>query len=153
MSDISAALALAQLRRIDAILARRKQIERYYFDHVKSFEGIKDPYIAPEVDEVHWFLYLVHLGTRFTRSSRDAIIEDLRVEMVEAVAYCQPLHLQRFYLDKGHRKGECTVTEKVADRILALPFHGHLTEEEVGFIVQTAKDASVNVGAGSAIYL
>jgi perosamine synthetase len=153
MSDISATLGLVQLRRIDEILERRKQIERYYFDYVKSFEGIKDPYIAPEVDEVHWFLYLVHLGTRFTRSSRDAIIDDLRVELVEAAAYCQPLHLQRFYVDKGHRKGECPVTEKVADRILALPFHGHLTEEQIGFIVQTAKDASVNIGAGSAIYL
>ncbi|MEJ2552435.1 MAG: DegT/DnrJ/EryC1/StrS family aminotransferase [Gammaproteobacteria bacterium] len=153
MSDVSATLGLAQLRRIDEILARRKQIERNYFDYVKSFEGIKDPYVAPEVDEVHWFLYLVHLGTRFTRSSRDAIIDDLRVEFVEAAAFCQPLHLQRFYLDKGHRKGECPVTEKVADRILALPFHGHLAEEQIGFIVQTAKDASVNVGAGSAIYL
>jgi perosamine synthetase len=153
MSDITAALALTQLRRIDEILERRKLIEHYYFDYIKSFEGIKDPYIAPDVDEVHWFLYLVHLGTRFTRSSRDAIIDDLRVELVEAAAYCQPLHLQRFYLDKGHRKGECKVTEKVADRILALPFHGHLTEEQIGFIVQTAKDASVNIGAGSAIYL
>lgn len=153
MSDVSAALALAQLRRIDAILARRKVIEGYYYDTVKSFEGIKDPYVAPEVDEVHWFLYLVHLGTRFTRSGRDAIVEDLRVEAVEAAAYCQPLHLQRFYLDRGHRKGECLVTEKVADRVLALPFHAHLTAEQIGFIVQTAKDASVNVGAGSAIYL
>lgn len=153
MSDLSATLALAQLRRIDAILARRKRIECCYFDHVKSFEGIKDPYVAPDVDEVHWFLYLVHLGTRFTRSSRDAIIDDLRVEFVEAAAYCQPLHLQRFYLDRGHRKGECPVTEKMADRTLVLPFHGHLTEEQIGFIVQTAKDASVNVGAGSAIYL
>ena len=153
MSDVSATLGLAQLRRIDDILERRKQIERYYFDYVKSFEGIKDPYVAPDVDEVHWFLYLVHLGTRFTRSSRDAIIDDLRVEFVEAAAYCQPLHLQRFYLDKGNRKGECPVTEKVADRILALPFHGHLMEEQIGFIVQTAKDASVNIGAGSAIYL
>ena len=153
MSDISAALGLVQLRRIDEILARRKQTEIYYFDYVKSFEGIKDPYIAPEVDEVHWFLYLVHLGTRFSRSSRDAIIDDLRVELIEAAAFCQPQHLQRFYLDKGHRKGECPVTEKVADRILALPFHGHLAEEQIGFIVQTAKDASVNVGAGAAIYL
>jgi len=153
MSDISAALGLMQLERIDEILARRKQVEIFYFDYVKSFEGIKDPYIAPEVDEVHWFLYLVHLGTRFTRSSRDAIIDDLGVELVEAAAFCQPQHLQRYYLDRGHRKGECPVTEKVADRILALPFHGHLTDEQIGFIVQTAKDASVNIGAGSAIYL
>lgn len=153
MSDITAALGLSQLRRIDEILARRKIVESYYYDHVKSFEGIKDPYIAPDVDEVHWFLYLVHLGTRFTRSSRDAIIDDMRTEDVDAAAYCQPLHQQRYYLDRGHRKGECLVSEKVADRVLALPFHAHLTDEQVHFIVQTAKDASVNIGAGSAIYL
>lgn len=153
MGDMAAALGLEQLRRIDEILARRKRVEGYYYESVKSFEGIKDPYVAPEVDEVHWFLYLVHLGTRFSRSSRDAIIEDLRVEFIEAAAYCQPLHLQRYYLDRGHQKGECRVTEKVADRILALPFHAHLNAEQVAFIVQTAKDASVNVGAGSAIYL
>lgn len=153
MSDVSAALGLAQLRRVDEILARRKHVERYYYGHVKSFEGIKDPYIAPDVTEVHWFLYLVHLGTRFTRSSRDAIVDDLHTEDVEAAAYCQPLHQQRFYLDKGHRKGDCRVTEKVAERVLALPFHAHLTDEQVEFIVQTAKDASVNIGAGAAIYL
>ncbi|NDU91064.1 MAG: DegT/DnrJ/EryC1/StrS family aminotransferase, partial [Ferrovum sp.] len=45
------------------------------------------------------------------------------------------------------------VTEKVADRVVALPFHGHLSEDQVGFIVRTAKDASLNIGAGSAIYL
>lgn len=153
MSELSAALGRAQLIRLDEILRRRKRVEIYYYEHVKSFEGIKDPYIAPEVSEIHWFLYLVHLGTRFTKSSRDAIIDDMRTESVEAAAYCQPLHAQRWYLDHGHRKGECLVTEKVADRVLALPFHAHLNDEQVGFIVQTAKDASINVGAGSAIYL
>ncbi len=153
MSDLSASLGLAQLERIDEILARRKNVEDYYFDHIRSFEGIKDPYIAPDVDEVHWFLYIVHLGTRFSKSSRDAIVTDLHTEEIEAAAYCQPMHLQPFYHGLGYRKGNFFVTEKVADRSLALPFHGHLSEDQVGFIVKTAKDASLNIGAGSAIYL
>ncbi len=152
MSDLSASLGIAQLERIDEILERRKGVEDSYYDHVRSFEGIKDPYMAPDVDEVHWFLYLVHLGTRFSKSSRDAIITDLHTEEIEAAAYCQPMHLQPFYQELGYRKGNYFVTEKVADRALALPFHGHLSEDQVGFIVKTAKDASLNVGAGSAIY-
>jgi perosamine synthetase len=152
MSDLAAALGLSQLRRIEDILARRKRVERWYFEYVKSFEGIKDPYIAPGVDEVHWFLYVVHLGTRFSRSSRDAIVDDLRTERVEAAAYSQPLHLQPWYFDRGYRRGDYFVTEKVADRAVALPFHGHLTEDQIAFIVGTMKDASINVGAGSAIY-
>ncbi len=153
MNEMTAAIGLTQLQRIDQILARRKQVEQIYYDYVKSFEGIKDPYIGPDVTEVHWFLYLVHLGTRFTRSSRDAIVNDLHTEKIEAAAYCQPQHLQAFYTNLGYRKGDFLVTEKVADRIIALPFHAHLSEDQIGFIVQTAKDASVNIGAGSAIYL
>ena len=152
LSDLAAALGLAQLRRLDVLLARRKRVESYYFDYLRSFEGIKDPYIAPEVDEVHWFLYVVHLGTRFSRSSRDSIVDDLRTEQIELAAYSQPLHLQRLYFDMGYRRGDFFVTEKVADRAVALPFHAHLTEEQVSFIVGTMKDASINVGAGTAIY-
>ncbi len=152
MSDITAALGLAQLRRIDAILERRKRVEQSYYEHVKSFEGIKPAYVAPEATSVHWFLSLVHLGTRFTRSSRNAIVEDLRAERIDAAAYCRPMHTQRLYVEMGYRRGELFVTEKLADRAVAMPFHGHLTDEQVAFIVGTMKDASVNVGAGSAIY-
>ena len=153
MSDIAAMLALSQLRRIELLLARRRRVERWYYDYVKSFEGIKDPYIAPEVDQVYWFAYVVHLGTRFARSSRDQILDDLHTEKIGACAYSQPLHLQRYYFDQGWRKGDLFVTEKVAERAVALPLHAHLTEEQVAFIVGTMKDSSVNVGAGTAIYL
>ncbi len=153
MSDISAALALGQLRRIELLLARRKRVEGWYYEYVKSFEGIKDPYIAPDVDQVNWFLYVVHLGTRFSRSLRDAIIDDLHTEKIGACAYSQPLHLQRYYFDLGYKKGDLFVTEKVAERAVALPLHAHLTEEQVAFIVATMKDASINSGAGAAIYL
>jgi dTDP-4-amino-4,6-dideoxygalactose transaminase len=149
MSELAAALGRMQLTRLNEILTRRKTVERYYFEHVKSFEGIKDPYVAPEVGEIHWFLYQVHLGTRFTRSSRDAIVDDLHTAGVEAVAWCQPLHRQPAYRGRP----ALFVTEKVADRVLALPLHAHLSEDQVAFIVQTAKDASINVGAGVAIYL
>ena len=152
MSDLSAALGLAQFKRLEEILERRRLIEHLYYAHVQSFEGIKDPYVGPEVTEVHWFLYLVHLGTRFSRSSRDAIVEDLRVERVQAAAYCNPLHLQRHYFELGYRRGNILVTEKVADRAVALPFHTHLDEDQIEFIVATMKDASVNIGAGAAIY-
>lgn len=152
ISDLAAALGLAQLQRLDEILERRRLIEQLYYSQVQSFEGIKDPYVGPDVSDVNWFLYLVHLGTRFSRSSRDAIVDDLRVEQVEAVAYSNPLHLQRHYFEMGYRRGDYLVTEKVSDRVVALPFHPHLTLDQIAFIVATMKDASVNVGAGAAIY-
>lgn len=154
MSDLAAAVGLAQLTRIDQILEERKAVEGIYFEHIKSFEGIKDPYVAPDVNIAHWLVYLVHLGTRFPRSACDAIVEDLRRERIEAYAYCQPLHMQRHYVDRNaaNRRGRLPVTERLADRAVALPFHRHLTEEQIAFVVSTLKDASTNVGAGAAIY-
>jgi len=53
ISDVSAALGLAQLRRIDEILERHRLIEHFYFKHVSSFEGIEDPFVGPDVTEVN----------------------------------------------------------------------------------------------------
>jgi dTDP-4-amino-4,6-dideoxygalactose transaminase len=153
ISELTAALGIAQLKRVDEILGKRKQVALWYEDHIKSFEGIKPPYLAPDVNEAHWFLYTVHLGTRFSHSSCRAIIDDMHTAEIEAEMYSHPLYLERSYIEQGWRKGSCFVTEKVADRAIALPFHTHLNEEQIAFIVQTAKDASVNIGAGAAIYL
>jgi dTDP-4-amino-4,6-dideoxygalactose transaminase len=154
MSELAAAVALVQLSRINEILEERKIVEGVYFEHIKSFEGIKDPYVATEVDAAHWLLYLVHLGTRFSKSACDAIIEDLRRERIEAYAFCRPLHTQRHYVEHNpaNGRGKLLVTEKLADRAVALPFHRHLSEQQIAFIVSTLKDASTNVGAGAAIF-
>jgi perosamine synthetase len=152
MSELTAALGAGQLARIDEILARRKAVEAWYRDEMLSFEGIKPPYVAPDVDEVHWMLYLVHLGKRFTASACEQVIEDLATEDIESVLYCRPLHQEFHYTQLGWKRGQFPLVERIADRALALPLHGHLEADHVKFIVQTLKDSSVNVGAGAAIY-
>jgi dTDP-4-amino-4,6-dideoxygalactose transaminase len=152
MSEVTAALGLAQLARIEQILARRKLVESWYLEQMRSFEGIKPPYLGQDVDEVHWMLYVVHLGARFTASGRRQIIDDLAADHIEAAAYCLPLHQQFHYQQLGMARGQLPLTERIGDRSLALPLHAGLEEGQVRFIVKTLKDASVNVGAGAAIY-
>ncbi len=152
LSELAAALGLAQLSRIDEILARRKAVEACYLEQMLSFEGIKPPYVAPDVDVVHWMVYLVHLGKRFTASACAQVISDLRTAGIEAALYCQPLHQQFHYTQRGWQRGQLPLAERIADRALALPLHGQLEREHVQFIVDTLKDSSLNVGAGAAIY-
>ena len=64
MSELTAALGAAQLARLPQILERRKEVESWYLSELQTFEGIKPPYVAPDVEEVHWMLFLVHLGDR-----------------------------------------------------------------------------------------
>ena len=152
ISELTAALGIAQLGRLDDIIAKRNQVRQWYEEQIQSFEGIKAPYLAPDVSDVNWFLYTVHLGTRFSLSSCRAIIDDMRTAEVEAELYSHPLYLERYYIDRGWLKGGCYVTEKVAARAIALPFHTHLSENQIKFIVNTAKDASLNIGAGAETY-
>lgn len=152
MSDLDAALGLAQLGRIDEILTKRKQVEAWYHLEMQSFEGIKPPYLAEHIDEVHWMLYKIHLGKRFTGSARNQIIDDMDSNAVECAIYCMPLHQQFHYQQQGNKRGQLPNTERIADRSMCLPFHAHIDQDEVKFIVKTLKDASVNVGAGAAIY-
>ena len=153
LGELPAALGLTQLERIDEILARRKEVEGWYLAQMASFEGIKPPYLGADVDEIHWMLYVVHLGKRFTASARSQIIDDLGACSIEAAAYCAPLHQQFHYERYGCRRGQLPDTERIGDRALALPLHAHLDEDQVKFIVKSLKDASINVGAGAAIYL
>lgn len=152
MSEPTAALGVAQLARIDELLARRKAVEALYLQEMNSFEGIKPPYIGPDVDEVHWMAWVVHLGTRFTASARKQIVEDLAAEHIEAAPYCKPLHQQFFYQQQGWQRGALPLAERIGDRALALPFHAHLGLEEIRFLVATLKDSATNIGAGAAIY-
>lgn len=152
ISELTAALGVAQLARIDDLLARRKEIEAIYLAEMNSFEGIKPPYIGPDVDLVHWMVWVVHLGTRFTASARKQIVEDLASEHIEAAPYCKPLHQQFFYQQQGWQRGQLPLAERIGDRALALPFHAHLDADEIHFLVSTLKDTATNVGAGAAIY-
>lgn len=153
MSNITAALGLVQLKRLPEILAKRRAVVGFYEAAMASFEGIKPPYKGPGADDVHPMVYAVHLGTRFTASGRKAVLDDLATHDVEASDYGQALYTQQYYQERGASRADCPVCQKTVDRVLALPLHHKVTADEVQFIVDTLKDATVNTGAGAAIYL
>ncbi len=153
MSASTAALLDAQWGRLDATLAARACVATLYGRHIRSFEGIKDPYTGPRVTAHHAFTFLVHLGARFSRQARDAIVDDLREGGIEARPYAVPLYRDPACRQRGFSGAGCGLTDKIADRGIVLPFHAGLAEADIALIVESLKDASINVGAGSAIYL
>lgn len=153
MSGLSAALALVQLKRLPDILEKRRRVIAWYDLAMASFEGIKPPYRGPGAEVVNPMVYCVHLGTRFTASGRKAVLEDLDTQNIDASDFGQPLYTQQYYLERGASRADYPVCQKTADRVLALPLHHKVTEDQIAFIVETLKDATVNTGAGAAIYL
>ncbi len=92
LSNLNAALGLVQLKRIDEILEKRRKVVGFYEAAMQSFEGIKPPYHAPGVTVVQSHTYAVHLGTRFSVSLRNAVIEDMLTQGVDTASFGVPLH-------------------------------------------------------------
>jgi len=137
MSEIAAAVGVAQMRRFDEIIANRQRIARLYISRLLGREDL----ILQTVDaqsDMSWFVFVVRLTTGWGREQRDRIIASLRRHDVGSAAYFPCIHLQPFYQEQlGFHEGAFPIAESVSQRTIALPFHTQLTEREIGFVVQT----------------
>jgi perosamine synthetase len=137
LSDINCALGTAQLSRLGEILRLRAEVARQYTQRVQEEvpEVIPPAKAAPET-EISWFVYVVRLQDDFTKGDRDAILANLRQNGIGCSNYFSAIHLQPVYRKRfGYARGDFPVTERVADRTIALPFHNRLTEPEAGAVI------------------
>jgi len=136
ISDINCALGIAQLERIDEILAKREKVARLYNERLRVFEEL----IIPEFEEgkkISWFVYVVRLIDKYSRRNRDLILAKLKEAGIGCSNYFTPIHLQPFYRKMfGYKKGDFPVTEKVSERTIALPFYNNLKEEQIDYVCE-----------------
>lgn len=137
LSDIHCALGLAQLERLDQLLARREHVAQLYNERLQGVEDVRVPYIAPHV-KIGWFVYVIRLVDHYSRAERDRILQELKRLGVGCGNYFSPIHLQPFYRELfGYQPGDFPVTEHIADRTIALPFYNSLTEAEIDYVAST----------------
>jgi perosamine synthetase len=135
MDEMSAALGLGQLSRIEEIVAARARVANWYEEVLNEIEGVEAPYVAPNV-RMSWFVYVVRLSEAFTQKDRDRILQGLQEKGVGCRNYFFPIHLQPFYREiLGTKEGDFPVTESIAARTIALPFHNRLSKREVEYVV------------------
>jgi perosamine synthetase len=140
MTDIQAAIGVEQMRRLDEILDRRAGVARMYTERLREVPRVSLMRIPPEV-QVSWFVFVVRLGDEYTRAQRDAILAGLSEAGIGCNNYFTPIHLQPFYIEAfGYREGDFPVTEALSARTIALPFHNHLSEEDVDHVVSRLRE-------------
>lgn len=136
MSEINAALGLAQVSRLEEILENRRHVAHWYMERLMDNRYL----ILPTLDdETHmsWFVFVVRLNDLFGPSDRDVLIKELRAEGIGCNNYFPPIHLQPYMQEKyGFREGDFPVTESLSNRTLALPFYTKMHEEDVDRVVQ-----------------
>jgi perosamine synthetase len=133
LSDVACALGLAQLERLDWMLAARARIAGLYSEALAGVEGLELPCPDADGDRRSWFVYVVQLPRGI---DRDETIRALRARGIDSKPYLPAIHLMSFYRERfGHRPGEFPVCEDVAARSLALPFFPELTAAQVERVV------------------
>lgn len=140
MSDINAALGIAQLSRINEILRKRQKVAELYNRYLSDMPEIKIPYCAPNV-KISWFVYVIQLSEKYSRSDRDQIMKKLKGSGIQCSNYFQCIHLQPLYRQMfNYKRGDFPVAENISDRTIALPFYSNLTEKEIKYIVKNLKE-------------
>lgn len=143
LTDLQAALGVAQLERLDEMMAARSRIAAAYDERFAAVGGAApgagdpDDLVLPAGDRGRerrsWFVYVLRLPKDV---DRDAAIADLDRHGIDARPYLPCVHTSALYREQlGTREGQFPVAEDFSRRSLALPFHPALPEESLERVV------------------
>jgi len=136
LSDIACALGLAQLERLDEMLAGRARVAGWYAEALADIEGLGLPVAEHKGDRRGWFVYVVQVPK--DGPARDDVVVALRERGIQSKPYLPAIHLMSFYRERfGHRGGEFPVCEDVAARSIALPFFPEMTQAQVEEVAES----------------
>lgn len=137
LSELNAALGLAQSQRLNEILENRRRVALAYMRRLMTNRCLILPTLGDH-DNVSWFVFVVRLNDLFTPADRDQIMDDLRSEGIGCNNYFPPIHLQPYMIERfGYQPGMFPVTEYVSARTLALPFFSTMTDRQVDHVCNT----------------
>jgi perosamine synthetase len=129
LSELACALGLAQLERLDDLLAGRSRVAARYREALADVEGLTLPCPDAGAARRGWFVFVVQVPPGV---DRDAVIAELAQRGVQSRPYVPAIHLLSFYRERfGHREGEFPVCEEVAARTLAVPFFPGMADGQV----------------------
>ena len=140
MDELSAALGVAQMSRIEEIIAKRERVAAMYAERLARVPGVRLPYVAPEVTRMSWFVYVIRVGVDEPTPERQSPVRDHVMRCFQEAGigcrpYFTPIHLQPFYrAEFGFKEGDFPVTELAGRTSIAIPFHNHLTGEEIDYV-------------------
>ena len=151
LGEIACALGLAQLDRLDELLAGRARVAAAYGEALADIDGVDLPCEDSTPargggNQIRrgWFVYVVQLPRDV---DRDSIVLALSARGIPSKPYFPAVHLMSYYRERfGHREGEFPVCEDVAARSIALPFFPEMTESQVEQVAESLREVLGMVG-------
>jgi perosamine synthetase len=139
LTELQAAIGVAQLERLDRLLAERARVAALYAERLAQIgaapagEGDREGLVLPcgdrGLERRSWFIYAALLPQT---ADRVAVLAELSRHGIQAKAYMPCIHLLPHYRERfGLREGQFPVAEDASSRLVALPFFGAMTDEHV----------------------
>jgi dTDP-4-amino-4,6-dideoxygalactose transaminase len=137
LSDVHAAIGVAQLKRADELMRRRQIIAQAYNEAFLNDPALEIP--VTEAGVVHaWHLYVMRLRLQALNVGRNRFVEALREHGVGTSVHCIPLNTMAFYQQRyGYRAGDFPVAEGVYSRCLSLPIFPAMSDEDVAYVIES----------------
>jgi perosamine synthetase len=136
LDDVSAALGIGQLEKLDRILDARTEVAARYTELLSGVDV--EPPIPDDADHVRsWFVYVVRLPET---ADRDDVSRLMRERGIATAPYVPSIHLQPYMRERyGYREGMLPVSEGCSARTLALPFHARLARDDQEYVVDALR--------------
>lgn len=138
LSDVAAAIGVAQVERLDAMLAERARVTDLYEEGLARVEGVEAPIAGRGAERRSWFVYPVRLAAGL---DRDAAIARLGERGIAAKAYLPCIHLFPHLRELGYREGQFPVAEAASATSLALPFFPSMSESQVARVCEALAES------------
>ncbi len=136
MDEMSAAVGLAQLEKLDMLLERRRRVAERYDELLSGIDGIETPYRGPHPRS--WFIYYVRLDPSIDRTAVSAALAE---RGIATRPYLPAIHTQPTYRERfGYGPGMLPVTERVSASTLALPFFIQLEDDDIAYVAGSLRE-------------
>jgi perosamine synthetase len=136
MDEMSAAVGLGQLEKLDTLLERRRNVAARYDALLAGIPGVELPYRGPQPRS--WFVYYVRFAAGIDRNAVQAALAD---RGIASRPYLPAIHTQPTYRERfGYGPGMLPVTERVSASTLALPFFVQLEEDDIAYVASSLRE-------------
>jgi perosamine synthetase len=140
LTDIAAAIGLAQLKKCDTFAGVRKKIAAIYNEAFAELPEIQIPTCQANLEHA-WHLYVIQLQLDRLKADRDQFIEALKERGIGTSVHFIPLHLHPFYRENfGYVPADFSNATEAYQRILSLPIYPGMTEANIEYVIKSVKD-------------
>jgi perosamine synthetase len=136
LTNLQAAIGLAQLERLDEKVDKHRQVAAWYREELASVPGLRLPAEKPWAKNVYWLFSVVLEGADEAR--RDAVMKSLADAGIETRPFFYPMHTLPMY---SAAKADCPVATRLAAGGINLPTHGGVTRQDVGWVAEALREA------------